>query len=259
MKQDCEDKLKDLTSKKRVVFVKRGNKAIRSALKLVKKLGFKKVLLQDMGGWMTYPQFCRKEKLEMIDLRTDFGLINPQMLKDYSDCVLLINSMPGYHALQDMKEILKVCKENNIFVINDVSGSVGTDQAMFGNLIFGSFGDAKPINVGNGGFVAFDNPSFSEGFDEETLDYVKLLIKLNNLDKRLNDYQKIRTKILSELKQENIIHKDFKGINVIIRFSSDIEKERLINYCDKNNLEHTLCPRYIRVNVDALSIEVKRL
>jgi len=61
------------------------------------------------------------------------------------------------------------------------------------------------------------------------------------------------------VKQENIIHKDSKGINVIIRFSSDTEKERLINYCDKNNLEHTLCPRYIRVNVDALSIEVKRL
>ena len=27
---------------------------------------------------------------------------------------------------------------------------------------------------------------------------------------------------------------------------------------EENNLQHTLCPRYIRVNTDAVSIEVKR-
>ncbi len=36
-------------------------------------------------------------------------------------------------------------------------------------------------------------------------------------------------------------------------------KESIINYCKKNGLEWTECPRYIRLNSKAISIEVKRL
>ena len=48
------------------------------------------------------------------------------------------------------------------------------------------------------------------------------------------------------------------GHNVIVKFNTDEEKEKIINYCDKNELEYTLCPRYIRVEENAVSIEVKR-
>ena len=36
-------------------------------------------------------------------------------------------------------------------------------------------------------------------------------------------------------------------------------KQRIIDYCNENNLEFTECPRYIRINEPAISIEVKRL
>jgi len=36
------------------------------------------------------------------------------------------------------------------------------------------------------------------------------------------------------------------------------ERERLINYCNNEKLEYTLCPRSIRVKERAVCIEVKR-
>ena len=41
--------------------------------------------------------------------------------------------------------------------------------------------------------------------------------------------------------------------------NNDEEKDKIIKYCKENNYEYTLCPRYIRVNENAVSIEVKRL
>jgi len=48
-------------------------------------------------------------------------------------------------------------------------------------------------------------------------------------------------------------------INVIIKFDDEEVKQRIIEYCKENNLEYTVCPRYIRVNENAVSIELKRL
>ena len=56
----------------------------------------------------------------------------------------------------------------------------------------------------------------------------------------------------------DIIHADKKGINVVIKFRNEAEKKRIIYYCDKNNYQYTECPRYKRVNCNAISIEVKR-
>ena len=54
--------------------------------------------------------------------------------------------------------------------------------------------------------------------------------------------------------QEN----DF-GFVVVIKFTTEEEKEKIINYCGNHNLEWTECPRYIRLNKPAISIEIKRL
>ena len=133
MKEECASILKDLTSKKFILFVRRGNTAIRLSLKLVKKLGYKEVLLQDQGGWLTYKQYCKKEKLEPVELETNYGVLRPETVRKYSDCALLMNSMPGYAALQDMKLFERVCEEQKIFLINDVTGSIGTAEAERGD------------------------------------------------------------------------------------------------------------------------------
>jgi len=262
VKEKCGGVLKDLTQKRFVVFVKRGNTAIRLSLKLVGKLGYKEVLLQDQGGWLTYKQFCKKEKLKPVELRTKQGVLKPEALRGYSDCALLINSMPGYAALQNMKPVSKVCGEKRIFLINDVTGSIGTPEAERGDIILGSFGDDKPVNLGHGGFIATNNYEHL-GFLEDNnpdynIDFNALLRKLNTLSKRINYYRLIRSKVLDDLKDYDIIHRKEDGINIIVRYYDDSERERLINYCDNEGLEYTLCPRTIRVKERAVCIEIKR-
>lgn len=271
MKEKCEDTLRDLTSKKHILFVQRGNVAIRLALKLAKSLGYKVVLLQDQGGWITYEQFCKKEKLEYSEIRTDYGIIDIKTLKDYSDCVLLINSMPGYAALQKMREIARICMKQNIFLINDASGSIGTEEAKYGDIILGSFAIDKPVNIeGHGGFVATDNDEcfhFLEKHNTEfEIEFPVLLGRLNELNKRICELKGIKNKLIEELEAtefaDKIIHSEKTdyggGINLIVRFDSEKQKEKLIKLAEKEKLDFTLCPRDIRVNVDAVSFEIKR-
>jgi hypothetical protein len=267
MKEKCAESLRKLTGKKHILFVQRGNVAIRLALKLAKHLGHKIVLLQDQGGWITYRQFCKKEKLKHSEIKTDYGIIDIKTLKDYSDCVLLINSMPGYSALQKMREVTRICMKQNIFLINDASGSIGTEEAKYGDLILGSFAIDKPVNIsGHGGFIATDNKDYFDFLEKNNspydIDFIGLLGKLNSLNKRLCDLKLIKNKLINQLGAtefaDKIIHKDQNGINLIVKFSSEKEKEKLIKLAEKENLEFTLCPRGIRVNVDAVSIEIKR-
>jgi hypothetical protein len=173
--------------------------------------------------------------------------------------------MPGYFCVQEnMKKIWDLCREKKCFLINDVSGSIGKQAAKYGDLIIGSFGRWKPINNEYGGFIGHDEKTYVGFFKENIekvvdIDYKELVNKLENLDKRLKNLYKITKKIKEDLKEHDIIHKESKGINVVVRFSSPSEELNLIGYCKLNNYEYTQCPRYIRVIEPAISIEVKRL
>jgi len=258
MKKECELELKRLTGKKYLVFVRRGNTAILASLKLVKKLGYETVLIQDQGGWMTYQQYIQKLKLNELRLKTDYGLVSNIKEKN---AALLFNSMAGYFALQDMKLISDFSKKNKLFLINDVSGSIGTEEAKYGNVILGSFGRWKPLNLEEGAFIAVDNKDYYDFFKDFSVDinYEKLYKKLSRLKEKLLFFDVLRTKIINELSDYEVIHRNKLGINVIIKFSSDDEKEKLINYCKENNYEFVECPRYIKVLDNAISIEIKRL
>ena len=155
--QTPAQKLCGLVGKKYLVFTERGNSAIKLALQAVRMMGKKKVLIQDQGGWLTYSQFIEKLGMEKIELKTDYGIVAPESLAGHQGCVLLINSMPGYAALQDMEEVADACRKNSIFLLNDASGSIGTGDAEFGDVIIGSFGHAKPVDMGHGGFIATDD------------------------------------------------------------------------------------------------------
>ena len=89
--------------------------------------------------------------------------------------------------------------------------------------------------------------------------YAALYPKLKNLKKRYEFFEKTNKKIKDELKNFNILHKNKEGINVIAGFLNDGEKNRIISYCEKNKYEFVVCPKPIRVNENAISIEVKRL
>ena len=265
MEDKCTSILRKLTNKKYILFTDSGNRAIFLSLKLMKNLNKTNIITQDQGGWITYPQYIKRLKLNQIILKTDNGIINPEQLKNYKNNVILINSLTGYFAEQPIKEIQNICIKNNILLINDASGSIGTDNAKTGGIILGSFGRDKPVNLCYGGFIATNNEKYheylKENFNKELReDFTKTLYKeLKKLNKRLAFFWEINNKIKTDLEKHEIIHKNKKGINVIIKYSTKKEKKIIEDYCKKNNYEYTECPRYIRVTQNAISIEVKRL
>jgi mutator protein MutT len=260
-------KLLNLSNQSNVFFTDRGNRSINLALKLAKNLGKTKAFIQDQGGWITYEQYLKKIKFDYHFLDTDYGVVSLDIIKKHidSDSVLLINSMPGYFAVQDnMDKVAKLCREKGCLLINDVAGSIGTEQAKYGDIIIGSFGRWKPLNLEYGGFISFNEKEYSKflsnNFDKELKEfYPELLKQLNGLDKRREAFLAVSKKIKTQLSQYDVIHKDHLGYNVIVRYSSPKEKLDIMNYCKLYNYEYTLCPRYIRVMDDAISIEVKRL
>ena len=55
----------------------KGNKAIFSALKILKEKSPKnKILTPDQGGWFTYSQYAKKLKFDVKILKTDYGVID---------------------------------------------------------------------------------------------------------------------------------------------------------------------------------------
>ncbi len=252
------EKLHELFGKSSIKLVESGDHAILSVLRHVKSIGKSRVLIQDQGGWLTYKDYSKKAGLEPIELKTDYGIVDLSDLKEKADTksVLLINSLNGYFCEQPMDKIAEICTGKKCLLVNDASGSIGTEMAKTGDIIIGSFGKNKPVNLHYGGFITFDEGEFEGEFDKEKLDL--LSEELDRLFVRLQEWDKINKKIKEELKEFDIIHREKRGINVIVKFSDNEEKQKIINYCEKNNYEYTLCPRRIRVNTNAISIEVKR-
>ncbi|MBI4140735.1 aminotransferase class V-fold PLP-dependent enzyme [Candidatus Woesearchaeota archaeon] len=250
--------IKTLVNKKFTVLTASGDHAILAVLKHLKNK-INTVLIQDQGGWLTYRDYAKKQKLTVVELKTDYGIIELKDLEQKAGdkSALLVNSLTGYCAEQPMNEIYEICKTKKCLLINDASGSIGTENAKIGDIILGSFGKDKPVNLHYGGFIATDEEITLEGqFDETKCEALEK--ELTILKGKLNTWNKTTNKIKQDLATFDIIHRNKNGINVIVKFNNEQEKQQLIDYCNKNNYEYTLCPRYIRVMENAVSIEVKK-
>ncbi len=264
MKAVCIDFLKRYTGKQSIYLAQRGNKAIYAALKIAKMQGKEKAIIQDQGGWITYLQYPEQVGLKIVKLPTADALIEPDVLTKHLDSstVLLVNSLSGYFVEQPMALISSIAKQKNALLINDASGSIGTAAARFGDIIIGSFGEHKPINLMYGGFLATDLHGELAPVDNLQFDQAKmsaLAKELQTLEGRLHFFEVRRKQILNDLLEYDVIHREKNGINIMVAFQDDVEKEKILKYCQRNNLEWTECPRYIRVMRQAISIEVKRL
>jgi hypothetical protein len=297
----CKEKLKSLVNKKELYFTKRCNKSIELSVSLairnirgvseevsnVSNISKKEVflLIQEEGGWITYKNYAKKHKLNLVKLEMKNGKIMLEQLANgnYGDAILLIHSLPGYSYVEDMdklKDAIQKAKQkgNNMILINDCCGSIGTTNATIGDIIVCSFGEAKPLSAGGGGFIATNNflnfnsksnNSLNEVSDAEKdaieiIDFHRLNLSIDSLQEKLFRWRKMAKSVKKELikKGLNILNSndgEEEGINVLVGFNDDSEKERLINYCEENHIEYTECPRYIRTNKKAISIEIKRL
>jgi dTDP-4-amino-4,6-dideoxygalactose transaminase len=262
MEQKKDAVLRNIVGKENIRLVARGNKAILYALRIARKLGKRKVLIQDQGGWITYKQFPSRLKMEIVELKTDYGVVIPDELKKRADeeSVLLVNSLSGYIAEQDMDTIYNICFNNKCLVINDITGSIGSEAGKTGDILVCSFGEDKPLNIGRGGLIAAENEGWfglTQILEDDPGD--ELYDKLLKLEERTSYLKRINSKIKKDLQGFDIIHRERDGINVAVKFKDKKEKEVIEKYCEMRGYEYTVCPRYIRVDCDAISIEVKRL
>ena len=251
------ERLQEMTKKAQVYFMQRGNAAIKQALQLAKKQGYITLLIPDQGGWLTYRQYGEDLGFAIKELKTDHGRIVPEMVVGDKKTVLLLNSMPAYACAIDVVAIAKTCQEQGIFLINDVAASIGTGAEAHGDIIVGSFGKWKPLALGTGGFIALDQEL---AIAETDLDFPVLLSLLDTWQVRTDLIKAFVHEFKKHLPNEAIIHPGDDGYVVIVRFETDEEKERLINIGKvvDPTLEHTICPRSIRVLDQAVCFEVKR-
>jgi hypothetical protein len=175
---------------------------------------------------------------------------------------LLYSNPAGYFAHQPIKEIYEVCNLKCL-VIADVTGCIGDPElcdGRYADIMVGSFGRWKPVNLGYGGFISFKRENkepYKDRFDDARMD--ELVNRLSAASSRLKFLYQACGKIKQDLADYDIIHADRKGVNVVVRLHDNNQKKELIEYCERNKYEYTLCPRYIRVLEQAISIEVKRL
>lgn len=261
--------LQKLTGHKLVEIVLRGNSAIDPALSIIPN--DKAVLIPEEGGWIHYQKAPKKLKLRAIEVKCADAKINIVDLKrrlTSNSCGAFLYQNPGgYFAEQPMKEIYELCRKNKCVVIMDVSGSIGTKlcDGKFADIIIGSFGEWKLVEAKVGGFISCQNKELFDKIKEHTkplTDEAQLntiLTKIPELPERIKFLLSKREKIIKELKGFDVVHPHDLGFVVVVKYKTEEEKNEIISYCKQNSLPFAECPRYIRLNKPAISIEVKQL
>jgi len=268
-KQKIISILRSLTKHQFIELTTRGNSAIKSALKIVDKS--KKVLIPEEGGWLSYPTIAKELGFEVVEVLCDNAKINLADLREKLATgnfgALLYQNPGGYFAEQEINEIFKLCKKNGCLSIVDISGGIGTEMCNgnYADFLVCSFGKWKLVEAGKGGFISTADAKLWSLVEKKikVLDDRDILVKiqqeLEDLPMRISKLDTLHDKIVNDLSGFRVVYPNDRSYVVIIKFSSDAEKEKLINYCQENDFPWTECPRYIRINQPAISIEIKRL
>ena len=200
--------------------------------------------------------------LKINELKTDYGIIRD--CKSIDNKPLILCEPAGYITSHEGKE--SDIRENSKFLILDISGSIGKNYVKNFNadIIICSFGEHKPLDVGHGGFFATNDKKIYyaakdlfeafkvQDFEKEVLD------KLNNLDKKYENYERIKKRIVQDLQKEKI-QLVYGGINVFAKFKNKDQQRLIERYLDKHSIPYLMCPKYHRVNEEGISIEIKRM
>lgn len=267
MKNECIGMIKDYTGHPHGKLLPSGDSAIYTSIYICKKRNPKGFfLIPDEGGWFSYEKYPKMFGFEIIRIKTKKGKIDLADLQNniQKAAGFLYQNPAGYYAEQDMKQIYEICKDKCICIL-DGSGSISDKELCNGeyaDLILGSFGKWKAVNLGYGGFISskFDLREYNDFLRmmKTNFDYDKLYSKLKNVNERIKKLREICNKVKNDLKDMDVI-KDGKGLVVVVKYKLEKEKERIIKYCEEHNYEYVECPKYIRTNEKAISIEIKRL
>jgi hypothetical protein len=279
-----KSELTSLTSKRNILLVDTGTTALGEIMQLALKLGKEKILVQDQGARSTYEQVARKYGLLTVPLRTDYGLTDLEHLEQKADgkSMYIVNSLPGFYAEENMSKVVSVCTKKHCLVITDITGTIGTKKGTYGDILFTSFNQYEPIDVGKGGALFFGEhlplhaeiipgtekllrhffpvPEYFEHVNEHKFNDTQLknvLEHVKNVKSRQKKLRKSHWSIKKDLKDHSILHPKRGGINVIVSYQNDEEKNTIIKYCEGHTFVYALCPRPSRVDAQAISIEVR--
>lgn len=264
------EKVCSLTNAKHAKITSSGNNSIFVALSSVKG----DVIIPDQGGWHGFKQIAKFLNKNIITLKTDLGLINPNQLDELdisNDSALIFTSFAGYAAEQDIKSISKYCKSNGISTIEDASAGIGDEKELLGNckysdIVIASTGQPKLINVGTGGFISTnDETLFNETSLPLKLSKTNEIIssgiyeELKSVDKNLQDTLNATEYLKKHI--PNTIHSKKRGVNLIIPHDNPKEKSWELKKALPINKSGFInkCPNYNRVKTKAISIEIKNL
>ncbi|MDL2271237.1 DegT/DnrJ/EryC1/StrS family aminotransferase, partial [Methanobrevibacter sp. OttesenSCG-928-I08] len=255
------DKLKAITNHQHCYLTNSGNASIYLSLFSTPE----KLYIPDQGAWTGFKQIAKILNKEVEIIKTNQGIIDINDLNLEKDSTLILTSFAGYSGEQDIKAISRYCHDLDITLIEDASGGICDNKHKLGNgnysdIIIGSTGSPKLVNVGNGGFITFNNP--------ELLDKIKIPHKIckcdditscgiaTELDFAEDNFKKI-TEACKYLKNNlyDVIHPDKRGLNVIIK--SDVPKELTWDLKKELPLDYksffTKCPNYNRVKEKAVA------
>ena len=267
----AQDKISNLTNHDHVKIVNSGNSAILSAMSSFKG----KILIPDQGGWIGFKNMADFLGLETVEVQTKLGIIDLELLEDtiykFKPEAFFITSFAGYIADQPVKEIFEICNDNDVVLVEDASGGIGDKEKKLSNgdhahVIVASTGSPKIVNVGNGGFISTN--------DNEILRRSKNILKSIKADpvtcagisEEIKNAPKVLSKTIGacdKIKKEFncAIHSDKRGITVALK----TDKPKKMGYLlrQKLNVEGrstiTVCPRYERIMIDAVCLEIKNL
>ena len=251
--------IRGFVSKKNVYLVDSWETAISSALDRCYEAGSEgfsfpsTLLIPDQGGRGIF--LAQKDNFNVVKVKTHLGALLLTHLRTIANekSMLLMSSLGGFFVKQSMREIDEICKIKNTLLINDVSGSIFSYDAGYGDVVIGSF---KPSGFNYGGFIACDEKlNINENFDMAKIP--DLIDWIEDLNARLVKVKDKCRKVKEDLKDFEVVHRESDSLVVVVRYRSDEEKSNILKYCEDNKFEYLECPRYSRVKEKAISIEVK--
>ena len=284
----AEDKLASITNHTNAKLVNSGNSAIMAAMNSIDGA----IIIPDQGAWNGFKQIAKFLNKDLITVKTNKGLIDLDNLNesiiqasenkmiDLDDennkSALFLTSFAAYTAEQDLKAICDFAHKNNILVVEDASGAIGDHENRLANgdysdIIIGSTGSPKIVNVEDGGFITTN--------DDKLFEKSKLLLKTNNasnitacgiyneLDfakdnlKKTVDACLYLKEAIEDKTDFNVFHKDKRGINVIIKTddSKSLSYKLRQEFVLDSHGMITKCPNYNRLKEKAVAIEIKNL
>lgn len=267
----AENEISTLTGHEHVRVVNSGNAAILATMSAFKG----KILIPDQGGWTGFKNTAEFLGLETIEMPTTLGIINADKLEEFIDVhqpeVLFLTSFAGYIAEQPVKDLFKVCDNNDVILVEDASGGIGDPQKRLANgdhahIILASTGSPKIVNVGSGGFISTNNNEILRrskfilrSLKANHVTCAGITAEIKNapdaLEKTINACLFIKNKL------KTTIHPDKRGITVALKTDNPKKMGYLLRQklkADGRNII-TTCPRYDRLQTDAVCLEVKNL